>query len=540
MKKGILFLFLASCLVSAVGCAGQGAAPGLAVTPPADETLQNNPEEKEEPTITGQGALSENDRIKEEYKSVPYRLFPTSKDAWVGDVMPMSDGKQLHLYYLYDTDHNGVGYHPIHKFSTTNFYEYSDDGLVLPYGSSRDDADLAIGTGSVFVAQDGRYHLFYTGHNDMFPEKGLDKECVMHAVSDDNVNWEKIPEDTFYAAENYSGDDFRDPFVFWNEEEACYWLLIAARKETLGGVIARYTSTDLSNWTLCEPLYAPGKQYMLECPDLFQMGDKYYLFYSWDCVTYYAMADSIYGPFYEPEDNVLDGTGFCFYAAKTAELNGKRYLCGWIGRRPKEKDTGNYDWAGNLLIHELVQKEDGTLGVTMVSSLSEYFDKGETPKKKAVLGEVHEIADGYQLSAQKDEVALVDFGIRKASLLLECDISFDGEGYAGFAFGEGEDYAKYTGLVLDAKNNCIHYEGCVLSRMAYIEPLIQTAFSFEAGKEYHIRLVMENEIVVLYIDDTKALSNRIQKSVDGAHLALFANNTQAEIKNIVLKLPAQN
>ena len=40
----------------------------------------------------------------------------------------------------------------------------------------------------------------------------------MHAVSEDNVNWTKIPEDTFYAAENYSGDDFRDPFVFWNEK----------------------------------------------------------------------------------------------------------------------------------------------------------------------------------------------------------------------------------------------------------------------------------------------------------------------------------
>ena len=124
--------------------------------------------------------------------------------------------------------------------------------------------------------------------------------------------------------------------------------------------------------------------------------------------------------------------------------------------------------------------------------------------------------------------------------MLECDISFAGEGYVGFAFGEGEEYAKYTGLVLDAKNNCLHYEGCVLSRMAYIEPLIQTAFSFEAGKEYHVRLVMENEIVVLYIDDTKALSNRIQKSVDGAHLAIFANNTTAEIKNIIFNFPMQN
>ena len=56
------------------------------------------------------------------------------------------------------------------------------------------------------------------------------------------------------------------------------------------------------------------------------MGDTWYLTYSWDCVTYYAMGDSMNGPFMTPEDNVLDGTGFIFYAAKTAELE-ERAIC---------------------------------------------------------------------------------------------------------------------------------------------------------------------------------------------------------------------
>ena len=101
----------------------------------------------------------------EHYESVPYRLYPTSEGAWVGDVMPMADEDGLQLYYLYDTDHNGMGYHPIHKFSTTNFYEYRDDGLMVPFGASGDEPDLAIGTGCVVKDRDGRYHCFYTGHN---------------------------------------------------------------------------------------------------------------------------------------------------------------------------------------------------------------------------------------------------------------------------------------------------------------------------------------------------------------------------------------
>ncbi len=71
---------------------------------------------------------------------------------------------------------------------------------TVPYGDSEDAPDLAVGIGCVLKAQDGRYHCFYTGHNDTFPEKGLDRECVMHAVSEDNTNWTKIPEDTFYAS----------------------------------------------------------------------------------------------------------------------------------------------------------------------------------------------------------------------------------------------------------------------------------------------------------------------------------------------------
>jgi len=549
LKKKLFFLLLFSCLVTVTACAGQETSPEIQESDIAQNQIQEpdtqEPDVQESNTQEGttsniQAAEPEDERETEnvkQYESVPYSLYPASEDAWVGDVMPMADEDGLQLYYLYDTNHNGVGYHPIYKFSTSNFYEYSDDGLMIPYGSSSQEPDLAIGTGCVLKDQDGRYHCFYTGHNDTFPDRGLDRECVMHAVSEDNVNWTKIPEDTFYAAENYSGDDFRDPFVFWNEEEQCYWLLIAAREENLGGVVARYTSTDLSRWTLCEPLYAPGKQYMLECPDLFRMGDYYYLFYSWDRVTYYAMSNSIYGPFVEPSDNVLDGTGFCFYAAKTAEYNGSRYLCGWVGRKAEPKDTGIYDWAGNLLIHELVQKEDGTLGVKEPSGLRDYFTTKEEPVLVGTSGEAQETDGAYLLSAGSDEVALADFGMRKPVMLLECTVSMGEDGYAGFAFGMGDDYTKYTGLVLDAKNQSIHYEGCVLSRIAYVEPVISTDFAFEPGREYHVKLVMENEIVVLYIDDTKALSNRIYRSVDGAHWGIFANNTESAFSNIIVRSP---
>ena len=75
----------------------------------------------------------------EPYAAVEYRLFPAPEDAYVGDTMPyVTEDGTLELYYLYDTDHNGQGYHPVYKYSTKNLYEYEDHGMVLPFGNMSD------------------------------------------------------------------------------------------------------------------------------------------------------------------------------------------------------------------------------------------------------------------------------------------------------------------------------------------------------------------------------------------------------------------
>lgn len=474
------------------------------------------------------------------YQAVPNRLFPTSHDAWVGDVMPMSDGKELKLYYLYDTDHNGPLYHPIWLFTTDNLYEYNDMGLAVNYGPDLDAPDSAIGTGCVMQDREGKYHCFYTGHNDTAPSKGMDKECVMHAVSEDGLSWTKVPEDTFYAPDHYSSDDFRDPQVFWNEEAGCYWLIIAARDEKLGGIVARYRSDDLKNWELMDPLYAPNRQYMLECPDLFKMGEKYFLLYSWDCVTYYAVSDSINGPFVQAEDPVLASDGFSFYAAKTAELNGTRYLCGWIGRKFEHTDAGAYSWAGTMMNHELVLLEEGKLGVREPHTYSDYFTQDKPITAVDTLGNAEITDAGFRVSSEdKKTVSLVNFGQREPVFMLETDVTFTREGFLGFCFGKERDYNKYSGMVVDSKYDSLHFEGSVLSRMAYVDPLVKTHYDLEPGKTYHLKLVMENEIATLYIDDAKVLCVRVYKSMDGGDIGIFAVNTEAEFTNMTLRIPGE-
>ena len=519
----LTLLLILALLLSACGSAGA----------PAEELAELPAEAAEE-------AVAES-LPDEPYEAVPYNLYPAPEGGYVGDVMPfVTEDGQLELYYLYDTDHNGQGYHPIYKYSTDDLCGYEDHGMVINFGLMS-DPDPALGTGSVMQDRDGLYHLFYTGHNDS-SSKG--KECVMHATSTDRENWEKHPEDTFYSPDNYSKDDFRDPEVFWVEEEQCYWLLIAGRENTLGGVVAKYTSTDLKNWTYIGPIYAPMSHYMLECPDLFQIGDTWYLTYSWDCCTYYAIGDSMGGPFVAPKDNILDGrgtmegNGFVYYAAKTAELNGVTYLCGWLGRAGVSGgDSGIYQWAGSVMNHQLVQHEDKTLGVKAPDTLSDYFSIDKLVHAVAKQGDVQIDGNSISLSAQEDDYALADMGTRPASMTLECDVTLDEEGRAGFAFGGSAKDETYTALCLDAYLGNLHYEGYEIHELSDYDPVALTRFDFSKNSTHHVKLVCENEIVVMYVDDMKALSSRITHSIDGAHIGVFADGCSATFSNISIKLP---
>lgn len=103
-----------------------------------------------------------------------------------------------------------------------------------------------------------------------------EKNYINHAVSTNLDTWTEIPEDRF-ASDNqiYAPVHWRDPFVFWCEEENCWWMIFAAQKQgmtTRRGCVGLCKSDDLHHWSYCDPIYAPmNAQCAFECPDLFKM-----------------------------------------------------------------------------------------------------------------------------------------------------------------------------------------------------------------------------------------------------------------------------
>ncbi len=160
----------------------------------------------------------------------PMSLFYKPQDGWLADVIPFYWQGVYHLYYLKDfrnVETHGEGT-PWCHLTTRDFVSFTDHGEILPRGGP-DDQDLFVFTGSV-IEHAGQFHIFYTGHNPHFEKQGKPAQAVMHAVSADLHTWRKVPEDTFYApADQYEPHDWRDPFVFWNDDAGEFCMLLAAR-----------------------------------------------------------------------------------------------------------------------------------------------------------------------------------------------------------------------------------------------------------------------------------------------------------------------
>ncbi len=66
-----------------------------------------------------------------------------------------------------------------------------------------------------------------------------------------------------------------------------------------------------------------------------------------------------------------------------------------------------------------------------------------------------------------------------------------------------------------------------------------TRFDFDQKDTHHVKLVCENEIVVMYVDEMKCLTSRISHSTDGAHIGFFSLGCNAGFSDIVVRIPEQ-
>ena len=469
-------------------------------------------------------------------------LFYRPDDGVAADFIPFYWQGDYHLFYLKDyRDPAGHGEGtPWFHLVSRDFVSFEELGEALERGAPGTQ-DQWVFTGSV-IEREGRFFIFYTGHNGHFAELGKPIQAVMRATSPDMISWTKDAGFMFYAptAAGYEPDDWRDPYVFWNPEARAYWMLLAARK-TQGpsrnrGLTALATSPDLEDWQVSDPFWAPDIYYTHECPDLFRMGEWWYLVYSTfseRSVTHYRMSRSLAGPWLAHANDTFDGRAY--YAAKTAGDGQRRYVFGWLPTRSGEKDDGDWNWGGNLVVHEIVQSADGTLAVRPPDSLVGGFTDVLELHPRPLLGNWSWDGACFHSSAIGRHAALLA-GELPSTCMIEATLKpAPGTHQAGLILRADPELSSYYTVRLEPGNHRLVVDRW--PRPGDQPFMLERPLLWKPGADIRLRVLVDETCMVIYANDQIALSCRLYEHRSGS-LGLFVTEGEAAFENVHIRTQA--
>ena len=456
------------------------------------------------------------------------RIFYRPVDSWVGDNMPCFHDGKFYIYYQSDKRIP----EPFPKGEpfgwslavTDDLLSFKDYGEVIHKGE-KGGREHCIYAGSV-IFHDGLFYAFYTaenrawsGHPDLPPS-----EVFRIAISNDGIDWEKKPELTMEAPDGFDKDYFRDPAVF-EKDDGSFLLLICSRKlggpKVRSGVLLAYESNDLLVWEYKGVFYDPEAYFLLQMPDLFRIGDWYYLLFSElddQRRTRYRMSKTLSGPWLPPSDDCFDGR--CYYAARTIEADGKRYMFGWNPTRAGNDDLGMWIWGGNSVVHEIVQRADGSLSAVMPDILGNRF----VPSDKEYRTEmVVSSIDGYKKNIFDSNAGSLfrldfDFHLNKATFGFGVKLYESSEKDLGyiFQFIPGENRVEF--------NKTPDYPWFRCMNRGLTRPLDL------ASGIHHASIIVDDDITVLYVDGI-ALNARMTEK-PGREIAFTVHAGEVSINNI--------
>ena len=476
-------------------------------------------------------------------------VFPVSSvddtiSVAMGDVMPFYDDGVMNIYHLQDSGSSPF-YHPISRLTTTDFIHYTDEGIAINHARKDDkDAikshDAALGTGSFIKDKNGKYHCFYTGHaasvDDVEPNV---LEVVRHATSNDQKKWFK--DENFKlkgnSADDYLNNDFRDPYVYYDSHDECYYMLVTTRTKVEGtetGVIKYYSSTTLDaaadGWEYRGIFYNnPDATYNMECPSIVEWNGYFYLAFSEqgdNRVTHYLYKTEHDGEWKKFERDSIDAGGF--YAGRLEKAGDKLFAFAWCARLSGGV-SGGFDWGGNLVTHELVQKENGELCAVMPESYKDFFS--HEVEYNTIDGEK---VSGFEFDGQKFSAhgaTKLSENVTRMSLTVQAN---DVKGDFGLSFGLGGEYDNRLGSAIIAfeleKGRLTCYNG-VSNILRYGAPLTSVAYGFEKDKSYGVDVIIDGEVLTVYFNGEVALTARIT-DMKGANFAFYSNGASAKIQDI--------
>ena len=185
----------------------------------------------------------------------------TPKNNWINDPNGLIfHGGYYHLFFQHNPQENNWGHMSWGHAKSKDLINWEELPVAIP-----EQPDHAIFSGSaVFDEANNRLVAFYTGH------KESNQSQYVAFSYDGGLTWsgnQKVLD--------LEMADFRDPKVFKYQNR---WIMSVAKSKELK--ISFFESTDLINWNFLSDFHSPEVGEIYECPDLFELNDKWILLIS--------------------------------------------------------------------------------------------------------------------------------------------------------------------------------------------------------------------------------------------------------------------
>lgn len=442
-------------------------------------------------------------------------------------------------------------------------WEYVKDAVVPTAGVCPE----GVWTGGACIGPDGMPWLAITAGTNTSGWSGQNVAYAHAADPDDPYLTDWVVEDKVVITQpdgdaQGERDQFRDPFVWYDDETELYYMMISTSVPGAGGSANIYTSSNMREWEY--------KGYLFECDyNLYPEQGAH-----WECVimlpistkdgsmTKYILFDC---PQYTVDGYIVD----CYYWVGTFD----KQACRFIPDDPKPKlfdmGRGVYTGQNGYCFRTEKDVEDGKTyeqGRTVIYAIAQGKDAGTAQNYTA--GWAHNFAIPLELCLADDGTSVVREPIKElSSLRAETLYEYNGDAKAASEINSAiaeirgdmlEIRAKITlepsaenymgGISVRYNPNTVgtsteHTDIVFSNRGVYIDRAASSLLDYvtktesytwdRVAREYEVTILLDRSMLEVYVDGVMSFTTRIYpKYGNSDYLHIFDENAGLKITSL--------
>ncbi|MDO3680877.1 glycoside hydrolase family 32 protein [Paenibacillus ehimensis] len=435
----------------------------------------------------------------------------TADKGWINDPNgPIQVNGEYHVFY----QHNPYGdeWGTIHWGHAKSKDLAHWERLPLALYPSQERGEEHCFSGCTVLA-DGSPVIFYTsiGPGERNARTGAQQWIAFG--SEDLMRWVKPGINPVLTPQIHGAaviEEWRDPYV-WEMDGA--WYMVCGGTHRGKGCAVLYRSPDLLTWEFLG-IVADGPEKVWECPNLFQLGNKWVLTYSPDDednrVRYKVGSLTNQFRFVEEASGILDyGGREGFYAATTCpDEAGRRLLFSWMPDSARGSSKAISGWSGALTVPRVLSLDEAS-GRLLIRPV---------PELRALRGEHGSLQPGWIEGS-------VELPVQGKALELSVELDLkDAGGSFGMAVLGSPDGQEETLLLIDLAHRTF-----VLDRSrSSLDPdvhkhALAADLPSNIGGRLKLNVYVDHSTVEVFIQDEIALSARVYPTrPDSVHVRAFA------------------